>query len=209
LLECKRPVFTRPKIKGKTVEKRKILQAGNKKLSSDILIFNLPPIVSCPNCKECRKSCYAVKAYRQYPNVKIAWDKNYNLAKNNISELKRMIISELKSTKKSTVRIHSSGDFFSHEYIAMWNDVIQLFPGKQFYSYTKVRNAMVLNNNNNCNMISSFIHNKLNYGPIEYCMELRKQYKTIICPAGLKKGIVCGKDCDYCITKNNVVFVQH
>jgi len=39
---------------------------GNSKLSNNIMIFSLLPVVTCLNCKDCKKTCYAVKATRQY-----------------------------------------------------------------------------------------------------------------------------------------------
>ena len=32
---------------------------GNKKLSKDVGIFNLPAILTCPNCSTCHETCYA------------------------------------------------------------------------------------------------------------------------------------------------------
>ena len=114
-----------------------MLVSGNKKLDKSILIFNLPPGKSCKNCKSCYDTCYARKAYRQYPNVRKAWDYNLSQAKN--GNFVRSIISELNGTTKNSIRIHSAGDFFSQEYINAWHRIIKQFPNKQFYAYTKVK----------------------------------------------------------------------
>lgn len=190
----------------------KVLQAGNKKLSRDILIFNLPPGKSCLNCKECYKTCYARKAYRQYPNVKISWNYNLELAKNDPDKLFNSIVNQLKSTKKDIIRIHSSGDFFSQGYIDLWEKIIKNFPNKKFYVYTKVNKLLDFSNIrklNNFNLIKSFIDGHLNYGSIDYCNKLVKNHGAFLCPATKGKGIRCGQDCNYCINNSRPVFIEH
>lgn len=190
----------------------KVLQAGNKKLSRDILIFNLPPGKSCLNCKECYKTCYARKAYRQYPNVKISWNYNLELAKNDPDKLFNSIANQLKSTKKNIIRIHSSGDFFSQGYIDLWEKIIKNFPNKKFYVYTKVNKLLDFSNIrklNNFNLIKSFIDGHLNYGSIDYCNNLVKNHGAFLCPATKGKGITCGQDCNYCINNSRPVFIEH
>ena len=49
------------------------ISAGNRKMGA-IPSVSLPPIVTCPNCKECAKKCYAAKMCRIYPSVKKAYD---------------------------------------------------------------------------------------------------------------------------------------
>ena len=190
----------------------KVLQAGNKKLSRDILIFNLPPGKSCLNCKECYKTCYARKAYKQYPNVKISWNYNLELAKNDPEKLFNSIVNQLKSTKKNIIRIHSSGDFFSQDYIDLWEKIIKSFPDKRFYVYTKVNKLLDFSNIrklNNFNLIKSFIDGYLNYGSIDYCNKLVKNHGAFLCPATKGKGIRCGQDCNYCINNSRPVFIEH
>lgn len=190
----------------------KVLQAGNKKLSRDILIFNLPPGKSCLNCKECYKTCYARKAYKQYPNVKISWNYNLELAKNDPEKLFNSIVNQLKSTKKNIIRIHSSGDFFSQDYIDLWEKIIKSFPDKRFYVYTKVNKLLDFSNIrklNNFNLIKSFIDGHLNYGSIDYCNNLVKNHGAFLCPATKGKGIRCGQDCNYCINNSRPVFIEH
>ena len=190
----------------------KVLQAGNKKLSRDILIFNLPPGKSCLNCKECYKTCYARKAYKQYPNVRISWNYNLDIAKNNPDKLFNSIVNQLKNTKKDIIRIHSSGDFFSQDYIDLWEKIIKSFPDKKFYVYTKVNKLLDFSNIkkfNNFNLIESFIDGYLNYGSIDYCNKLVKNHGAFLCPATKGKGITCGRDCNYCINNSRPVFIEH
>jgi hypothetical protein len=112
----------------------------------------------------------------------------------------------------SVVRIHSSGDFFSQAYINFWDEIIGMFPKIKFYVYTKVAdilNFTSIQRNANFNLISSFIGGKVNFGSIDYCNDLKRDYKAFICPVTSGADIKCGKECKYCVTKNNVCFVQH
>ena len=47
------------------------LKFGNHKLSKEIAVFDLLAVHSCPNCKECARDCYALKAQRARYEV---WD---------------------------------------------------------------------------------------------------------------------------------------
>jgi hypothetical protein len=184
---------------------------GNSKLHN-ILIFDLPSVKTCLNCVDCKASCYAKKAEVQYVDTELYRTVNHELFLNNPSLLKELIVTQLSETKRTVVRIHSSGDFFSQSYIDFWNDIIGLFPHIKFYVYTKVESLLdfsVIKTNSNFNLISSFINGKLNFGSIEYCNELKANHKSFICPVTSSKNIKCGLECTYCITKNNVCFVQH
>jgi hypothetical protein len=39
--------------------------------------------------------------------------------------------------KVKTFRLHVSGDFYSATYTRKWLDIIKVFPGVQFYAYTR------------------------------------------------------------------------
>jgi ferredoxin len=187
------------------------LVKGNSKLHN-ILIFDLPSVKTCLNCDDCKDKCYAKKAEVQYADTEIYRQTNYHLFLNKPELLKQLIVEQLTNTKMSVVRIHSSGDFFSQSYIDFWNDIIAMFPSIQFYVYTKVDSILdftAIKQNSNFNLISSFINGKLNFGSIDYCNELKAEHKAFICPVTSGKDIKCGLQCKYCITKNNVCFVEH
>jgi len=190
----------------------KRLVNGNSKLHN-ILIFDLPAVKSCLNCKDCAKNCYAMKAQRQYTDTRIFRDTNFALVNNDSDMLTELIVNQLSKTKVTTLRIHSSGDFHTQEYIEFWNNIIKQFPKIKFYAYTKVDSILdftEINKNANFNLISSFIEGKINFGSVEYCNELSEKHNTFICPVtSHKSDIRCGKECTYCVTQNNVCFVQH
>lgn len=189
------------------------LANGNSKLYN-ILIFDLPAVRTCLNCNDCKATCYARKAERQYTDTRIFRDCNLQLFLSNRELLKELIILQLSNSKENVIRLHSSGDFFSQEYIEFWCEIIKLFPLKKFYAYTKVKgilNFHYIECLNNFNLIESYVHGNLNYGNIEYCHSLNNQYNTFICPATKESDIKfrCGLNCTYCVTKKNVCFVEH
>jgi len=103
------------------------LVKGNSKLHN-ILIFDLPAVKSCLNCADCKDRCYAVKAEAQYTDTRIFRDTNFFMYANNSDLLKKLIIEQLSNTKCKTVRLHSSGDFFSQQYVNFWAEIIGMFP---------------------------------------------------------------------------------
>ncbi len=186
----------------------KRLTNGNGKLHG-VLVFDLPAVLSCPNCKDCKSSCYALQAQKQYADCRVFRLTNLHLAVFNIKLLQSLIEKQLKGAKTNVVRIHSSGDFFSQEYIDMWTSIMKKFPDKKFYAYTKVDNIFKFKKLSNFNLITSFINGKLNFGDMEYCNDLKKRFKAFICPCGIDKSVKCGIDCNYCVTGKNVCFLQH
>ena len=93
--------------------------------------------------------CFAASQENQYPNV-------YKARKYNLDLIKNFLISDaFKNNKINTidlinksiqkhitknidkVRIHSSGDFFSGEYLRSWLAVARLNPQLKFYCYSK------------------------------------------------------------------------
>jgi len=188
----------------------KRLKKGNTKLHN-ILIFDLPAIKTCLNCGDCKKTCYAMKAQKMYPNVR-NW-RSDNLDISQTLSFINIISDQLRKAKQTTVRIHSSGDFYSQQYIDKWAIIVRMFPDINFYAYTKVSdlfNFAPLTNLNNFNLINSFVDGNLNYGKIDYITSLNNKIKdSFICPATTKKGVKCGLDCNYCIKGNKPLFVIH
>ena len=117
------------------------ISLGNTKVGK-MFNFSLPPGISCSAiaCATCHKQgCYACKSYRQYPNVRAAWNENYILCKYNLAEAEKQITAYLEKNghKSKFFRIHVSGDFFSREYFDMWERVAARFPAIRFLAFTK------------------------------------------------------------------------
>ena len=122
------------------------ISKGNTKTGA-IPAFNLPPVQSCLNSATCAKfvgtdgknyRCYALSPYERYKQTRAAWDRNFELAQNDLPELKKQLLKYFRKFNGRLFRIHVSGDFHSREYLNMWLDVIKQNPDVKFLAYTKV-----------------------------------------------------------------------
>ena len=141
------------------------MSKGNKKLKST-LIFDIPAGKTCPKANECLAyvvmnakgktelkegkdsifRCFAASQENQYPNVYKARKYNLDLIKKTLNsengfyktyELINASIHKHITKNIDKVRIHSSGDFFSGEYLRAWFAVARLNPQLRFYCYSK------------------------------------------------------------------------
>ncbi len=188
-------------------------QLGNMKLSKRIAIWSLLAIETCPNCSDCAKTCYAVKAQRQYPSVFQGRRIRTEYAKNKPDILKHELINELKRLvakgKIDAVRIHGSGDFFAEHYVDMWIEIKKELPSLRFYTYTKTNFGNKLEAAG-INVVRSILPDgNINYGPREQIVKRAKKLNVPVCPVTLGTAKVCGEDCKMCQTKKYIAFVQH
>lgn len=204
---------------------RKLLKPGNAKLDKSILIFSLPPVITCPNCKDCAKGCYALKDYNGMHRhvVKPAWDYNFEIAKQTDLFIATMC-EELQHTTKKAVRLHGAGDFFSIEYINAWHEIATKNPEIKFFTYTKTYKHISpawdaalerLMSLKNFNIVESMPLNQINFGDDNYIVGLKKAIReelhanAVICPCGYDNTIKCGVDCVACINRKYVLFKKH
>lgn len=114
---------------------------GNTKIGK-IWNFSLPPIKACPAGVPCgsTKKCYALKAYRQYENVREAWDKNLQLltAEAGHSMLFGAAWELLYKYQPKYFRIHVAGDFINQRNVHTWFDLANCFPRTKFRAFTKM-----------------------------------------------------------------------
>jgi hypothetical protein len=112
---------------------------GNAKLKKDDTVtFNLPAGLTCPKAGVCKRYCYACKGNYQFPDVKTGAARNYE------ASLEPMFAMELhracrKLIKRGIFRVrwHSSGDFYSQEYLDKCVAAMYCNPEIMFYAYTK------------------------------------------------------------------------
>lgn len=113
---------------------------GNNKLGK-IPNISLPPIKSCGNCKECAVTCYALKAYKQYPLVRKSWDDNYNLFQSNHGAYFDMIQDFLDKKRRAPLtmfRWHVSGDIPNGDYFHSMVSIARIYPEIKFLVFTKM-----------------------------------------------------------------------
>ena len=190
---------------------------GNYKLAKTILIFDTTAGTNGTCSTDC-KGCYAKKAQNRFLMTRLFRAVNTYLVKNNIELLEILLCDQIDRSKKiNSVRLHSSGDFYSQEYIDMWDRIIKKYPNLNFYTYTKVNkfDFTGIESNSNFNLIPSIIEcngKKLfNYGDKKHIEKLLDN-GCFLCPATIEgadeKGM-CGTICSYCIKHKNVCFNQH
>ena len=106
---------------------------------SDIKIFNLPPVTTCPYAYDCQKiyKCYAISLEEYRPDFKANNKYNFDLLRKHhksVDKMAELINSSLPKAK--IIRIHSSGDFFNERYLQAWLKVARNNKDIIFYAYT-------------------------------------------------------------------------
>lgn len=192
------------------------MSKGNSKLDKSLLIFDLTAVETCLNCSSCAKTCYARKSEMQYPATHNKRLINTHLARNAPEELYDMLYNQLAKTTRKTVRIHSSGDFFSNEYVMLWQQLALAFPHIQFYGYSKVFGILEVLEGfaalPNVNIVRSILPcGSKNYGSMEHIEGLQKRHGGFICPYGIegKESVQCGTECTACFRNDFVYFLEH
>lgn len=145
---------------GKAKDNAKLQQIAGK-----TIVFDLPASYACPGAllcasksvmgkdgkvkivdgKENKFRCFAASLEIIYPSVRrLRWH-NFDLLKECKGDTQKMYDLILNSLPKDfdTVRIHSSGDFFTKNYLQAWIKIANNFPNKLFYAYTKSLNFWV------------------------------------------------------------------
>jgi hypothetical protein len=100
---------------------------------------SLPPIVSCKQGVPCAKDCYAIKSFRQYEPVRIAWNSNLEFYKANPVKYFSDISDHINAKRKTPrfFRWHVSGDIVDEQYfIGMCTTAINC-PDTIFLAFTK------------------------------------------------------------------------
>lgn len=192
------------------------LSKGNSKLDKSILIFSIPAVKTCPNCKDCAASCYARKAEKVYPQVLPCRERNWTACEeeNFIPDMVALIKDTQRKAKKNkprAVRIHESGDFYSKDYAERWAEIARQCPDITFYGYTKAPWNLPEDIPDNMNIVESVMPGgEVNFGSKEKVIRMSKQYGAAICPYGkAKKAFKCGTDCQACLKRSRVVFIEH
>ncbi len=210
-------------------ENAPLLEPGNSKIGQEsnlyqrVLVWNIPAIKTCPGASAwCKSHCYnGDDITNKYPASD--WAKNYTLFLNDPEWLRNELISILSSDMgKIAVRIHSSGDFFSIDYITFWHSIIKSSPHSKFWAYTRSWSIPFLfpyleklRTLENIQLFASW--DKTMPPPpttwrksIVYLPNEIDKLDGLVCPE--QSGLLpnCAS-CDYCIAKpkGNVYFILH
>ena len=102
---------------------------------------NLPPgpAGTCRKDALCWSSgiCYARKAWRQYPNVREAWTRNWELWKQDPASFESQLNDYLTKKKPDRFRWHSGGDIPNQDYFGMMVRVAKQHATTHFLAFTK------------------------------------------------------------------------
>ena len=185
-----------------------MITLGNDKVKT--MIFDLPAVTTCE--EEC-KGCYALKAQKRFPNVRKKREANYDMS--NSQYFVPDMCGDIGINKKyEYFRIHSSGDFYSQDYIDKWVKIVNEFPRVKFYAYTKRIddfNFSELSSLANMNLINSVTPKGVNYGDQVYCNDLINNFGFTQCPCSPTNKVKCQVDCFVCSTKgrDKICFLKH
>lgn len=121
-----------------------LLEYGNSKLGREgrfaktVLVWNLPAMMTCPGASTwCSTHCYnADERTEKFPLDR--WRANLAWFNERPAGLKAVILKHIdRAGAPIAFRIHSSGDFFSNEYIKFWTSLCRGCPHVQFWAYTR------------------------------------------------------------------------
>lgn len=114
------------------------ISKGNRKIGK-VMNVSLMPIVTCHNCKECKKLCYDIKACLQYPNTVIpSRMRNTVMAKHDTERFFSEIDDACTRRRKNKYfRWHVAGDILDMDYFCHMVDIARKHPDFVFWTYTK------------------------------------------------------------------------
>lgn len=206
-------------------------EPGNKKTGSaggnyeNVMVWNTPALSTCPGASAwCKSVCYNGD---DRPDVLLEdqWQSNlkgFESDSNQLSESLQAAIDD--SEHPLAIRIHSSGDFFSKEYIEFWNSLISNNPSVTFWGYTRSwtipeleESLNTLRSNENLQLFASWDATmpeppqgwRISYvNDPEYPAEIPENVTR--CPEEFIDGMNCAK-CGFCLRKigRGVLFNVH
>jgi hypothetical protein len=191
------------------------ISEGNTKLGT-VPNINLPPgpAGSCRKDAPCWTSgCYARKAWRQYPNVREAWTRNWDIWSQNPMDYELQLHDYLFKRKPERFRWHSAGDIPDQGYFDMMVRVAIAHTGTKFLVFTKKYELDLEHKRPNLSVIYSrwpgLPFPKELKGEVQAHFEDGDQYTYdamddfVACPGSCKKCSRCWSP------RGSVLFVKH
>ena len=111
---------------------------GNKKLGA-VKSVSLPPVVTCANCKHCKRYCYAISSALRFKNVSLAWGKNLAILKYDRDLFFAQVLAKLSDRcKHKYFRWHVSGEIVDYDYFCRMVEIAKVKKDWTFWTYTKM-----------------------------------------------------------------------
>lgn len=118
-------------------ETRVHITKGNKKIGHTWNV-SLLPIVTCGNCKECKKYCYDIKSCMMYTNVIDCRAANTAMMQADMRRYFEDIAAFIDSRRSNKFfRWHVAGDIVNARYFDYMVKIAKYRPGWTFWTYTK------------------------------------------------------------------------
>lgn len=199
-------------------------EKGNKKTGETnsrgeiVLVWNLPPVVTCPGADSCLEFCYNADTRINVFPIE-SWCVNWFWALNKKDACIEKINNILKCYDNPVVRVHSSGDFFSIDYVKMWVEIANQNPHAKFWAYTRswkvndlAEAIQRLSQVSNFNLFASINKNEKSPSGMRWCFvgEDDRLEGYFNCPEQYINGPQC-IECRECFTKKetNIYFSKH
>lgn len=193
------------------------LSMNNSKLGK-IMNYSTVPVQDCPNCDGCKADCYALKAYKQYPSVRVAWMNNSDIQRDHEDVLVTSVVQQIKAKRKAPklFRIHVAGDYTDQKKVDAWVEIANQCKGTQFLSFTKSSHLDFSAAPKNMVIIHSQWEGqpKINHTGINAWIEGDERIpdKHMVCKGSASQGGLKCDECKYCFQSNvklDVVFSKH
>lgn len=175
---------------------------GNKKIGK-VMNVSLPPVVCCPNCSQCQKLCYDIKACNQYPNTVVdARARNLAILKKDRDEYFNRIEDKIKRRRlHKFFRWHVAGDIVDYNYFERMVEVAKNHPDFVFWTYTKaygtVNEYLKRNGRNAIPTNFSIMFSEWRGMPMDNPYGF-PEFKVVFKDEDKPKGFYCPGNCDIC-----------
>ena len=115
------------------------ISKGNSKIGKCLNISTMP-VMTCGNCKACKKGCYAMKVLaRRGIKVLTAWVENTYMMREHIDEYFRQIDDAMARRRlHKYTRFHVAGEFQSVKELEGMRQLAIAHPDFQIWTYTKM-----------------------------------------------------------------------
>lgn len=190
------------------------ISEGNNKLGK-IANLSMPPGLTCvPGIPCLSEGCYAMKAYRLYPNVQNAWTSNLELWESNPGKFFSEFSAWLTKKKPERFRLFTGGDMPSEEFLTQLMFVATNHPETGFLVFTKRYDYDYGKMPDNLKVVLSIwpgvklpTNTDLPWAWLEEDPRRRKTFPHYVCPGGCD---ACPHLCwDKLSTGMHLVFQKH
>ena len=127
---------------------------GNTKLGK-VYNISVPPVLTCPKGIPCVKDCYALKAWKQYPPARAAWQGNLNAFDEDPISYFGYIADYCIVRKVERFRWHVGGEITSLDYYHGMVKVAECAPETQFLAFTKMAEYIMQPRPDNLRLVAS------------------------------------------------------